>query len=314
MKAGTTLLINHHVDKVLMDDKQAIGVTISPPQNGAFYADIIVLADGSNSMLAKQAGIATPATAGNLALFAKETIALSGDIIEKRFNLLPGHGSIIGLIGYPTAGLNGTGSIHTFKESVNINVGITLEKFAQSKIQPYDLIKRLKKHPYLQLLLEDGKELEFGSVMIPEGGYNAIPQTVYPGLILIGDAAGLVNGTHGLHLAMWSGYFAAQAAKAAKLSGIFSAEKLSLYRTLLNESFIMQDLKANRGIAKMEKDVPYMFDLYSRMANEAAYQVAKIYIMPKKAKRVYIFRKLTSMQPLRKMVKDAWKIFRVALG
>lgn len=309
--AGAVLRLSTHVAEVLFDKEKAVGVQISPPQSEKFEADVIILADGANSLLAEHAGLAPQVTAQNLSLYVKETIALPPEIIEERFILPPGYGSIIGLIGYPTAGFNSTGSIHTFKDSININVGVTIADLTKSGLKPVDLLERIKKHPLIKPLINGGEVIEYGASTIPEGGYHAIPALVHCGLLIVGDAASLANGTHGLNLAMWSGYFAAQAAVAAKHNHDFSRKRLSLYHTLLNESFIMQDLKANAGAAKLQKDIPYMFDLYTRMANEAAYQTVKVYTMPKRAKRKYIFKKVISMQPLSKLIKDAWKTLKV---
>ncbi|CUH94237.1 hypothetical protein P22_0303 [Propionispora sp. 2/2-37] len=309
--AGATLLFNHNVQNVIFEQTQAVGVTVSPPQNTSFSADLIILADGANSLIAESSGLITKVNSQNLSLYVKETIALSPEAIETRFNLPSGCGSVIGIIGYPTAGFNGTASIHTFTDSININVGMSLRHFSQSGINPNSLLERVKKHPLLEPYWSDGKLVEYGSQMIPEGGYYAIPELVYPGLLIVGDAAALVNGTHGFNLAMWSGFFAAQAAIAAKKSRDFSQKKLSLYKTLLQESFVLEDMKANSKIAAFEREIPYYFNLYSKMINEAAYLSAKVYTMPKKAKRIYIFKKLISMQSISKLLRDIWKTIKV---
>lgn len=311
VNAGATLLLNHQVDHVIFENNQAIGVKLAPQLNCQFLADIIVLADGANSLLAEQAGLVPQVSPQDLSLYVKETIALPAQVIEDRFNLPPGYGSIIGLIGYPTAGFNGTGSIHTFKESININVGMPVADFAKSGIKPYELLDRIKKHPLIKPLLAGGVTLEYGSSVIPEGGYHAIPELVHSGLLIVGDAASLVNGTHGFNLAMWSGFFASQAAYQAKINRDFSKKKLYLYQTLLNESFVMQDLKANAKMAGLQQRVPHLFNVYSQLANEAAYQMSKVYTMPKRAKRVFIFKKITSIQPLTKIVRDVWKVLKV---
>lgn len=311
-QAGAQVLYSHTVTEVMFNDSaQAIGVTTQTSDNNIFLADIIILADGANSLLAERSGLAAKVTSDNMSLYVKETIALPSAVIEERFNLLPGEGTIIGLIGYPTAGFNGTASIHTFKDSININAGMAVASFAQAGFNPNDLLERIKKHPYINRLLTGGKTIEYGGALIPEGGYHAIPPLVHSGLMIVGDAGSLVNGTHGINLAMWSGFYAAKAGYAAKISRDYSAKKLSLYAELLEESFIIQDLKANAGAAKLMRDLPYAFDLYSRMANETAYQVSKVYTMPKTAKRKMIYSKIKSMQPLLKMASDLWKTLKV---
>lgn len=310
-QAGAQILYSHTVAQVLFNDSgQAIGVKTQNSDN-SMLASIIILADGANSLLAERSGLTGRVTADNMSLYVKETIALPATIIEERFNLPPGEGAIIGLIGYPTAGFNGTASIHTFRDSININAGMSVASFAQGGFNPNDLLERIKKHPYIKQLLAGGQTIEYGGALIPEGGYHAIPPLVHPALMIIGDAGSLVNGTHGINLAMWSGFYAAQAAYAAKISRDYSTQKLSLYTELLDESFIMQDLKANAGAAKLMRELPYAFDLYSRMANETAYQVSKVYTMPKRAKRQMIYTKLKSMQPVLKIAADIWKSLKV---
>lgn len=311
---GVSVYLNHHVTEVIFEGTQAIGVEVSLPQKSKFFANVIILADGANSLVGERSGLIPRVSSQNLALYVKETIALPARVIEERFNLSPGYGSLIGLIGYPTAGFNGTGSIHTFKDSLNINVGMAISDFAISGIRPYELLDRIKNHPFIKTLLIGGKTIEYGGSVIPEGGYHAIPKLVHPGLLIIGDAASLVNGTHGINLAMWSGFFASQAVYESKKSRDFSVKKLSLYRTLLDESFVMQDLKANAKIASLQRDIPYLFDLYTKIANDTAYHVAKVYSMPKKAKRKFIFKKITSIQPIFKIASDIWKILKVVKG
>ncbi|MDR3564825.1 MAG: NAD(P)-binding protein [Negativicutes bacterium] len=312
--AGATLLLDHHVSEIRFADGLACGVTVSPPQSCCFLADMVLLADGANSLLAEQAGLTTRVKPTDLSLYVKETIALPPETIEDRFQLPPGQGALIGLIGYPTAGFNGTGSIHTFKDSININVGMAVSDFGQGGLNPNDLLERIKKHPHIQPLLTGGVTTEYGGAMIPEGGYHAIPPLVHPGLLILGDAGSLVNGTHGVNLAMWSGYFAAKAAFAAKTSRDFSAKKLSLYRTLLEESFVLQNMKVNTKAAALQRDIPNLFDLYTRMANEAAYHMATVPTMPIKAKRKFIWQKVTSMQPLAKIAADALRVLDVIRG
>lgn len=311
LDAGVELLLSCRVDEILFHNGKACGVKITDSETTQYWSDIVILADGANSLLAEKAGITNRVTALNMSLYVKETIALPAAKIEERFGLLPSEGAVIGLFGYPTNGFNGTASIHTFRDSLTLNVGMSVASMSQAGIRPAVLLDRIKKHPYIQPLLEGGEIVEYGGAMIPEGGYYAIPKLVHDGLLLTGDAASLVNGVWGINLAMWSGYYAAQAAYAAKKAGDYSSQKLLLYKTLLTESFVLQDLKANAGVACLQLERPYLFDLYTRMINEGAYHAAKVYTMPKKAKRQFIFHKLISMQPLLKIVQDVWHVLKV---
>ena len=54
--------------------------------------------------------------------------------------------------------------------------------------------QRLKAHPLFAAHLEGGELVEWGAKTIPEGGYYALPERLSGDrLIIVGDAAGLVN-------------------------------------------------------------------------------------------------------------------------
>jgi electron transfer flavoprotein-quinone oxidoreductase len=50
------------------------------------------------------------------------------------------------------------------------------------------------------------------------------------------------------------------------------------------------------------------------MANETAYQVARVYPMPIKDKRKLVWRKITSLQPVGKIAADIWQVLKVVKG
>ena len=52
-EAGALLICETTVSKLLMDGERVIGVQ-TDREGGAVYADVVILADGVNSMLAKQ--------------------------------------------------------------------------------------------------------------------------------------------------------------------------------------------------------------------------------------------------------------------
>src|SRR3712207_5380171 len=79
----------------------------------------------------------------------------------------------------------------------------------------HDLLQELKGHPRFRRLLEGGKRIAWGAKTIPEGGFLALPDRFhFPGGMVVGDAAGLVNvpALKGIHYAMRSGMLAAETA------------------------------------------------------------------------------------------------------
>src|SRR4029453_7223115 len=136
------------------------------------------------------------------------------------------------------------GFIYTNKESVSIGTGALLADLIESGKNVNDMLDRFKKHPAIAPLVAGGETMEYSAHLIPEGGYNNLPQLYGDGVVVVGDAAGLVNplNREGANLAMLSGKLAAQAIIEAKASDDFSAMSLSRYRELLDESVVMADL------------------------------------------------------------------------
>lgn len=308
--AGALVQYNCCATEIIKEGDRCVGVVTSP-HNATYYGNVLIIAEGANALLAERAGLIPPIAPQNLSLYVKVTLALPPEEITRRFQLHGETGAVWAIYGHPTAGFNGTASIYTNWDSLSINVGTSINNLVTASFSPDAMLQRIKSHPLLQPLLAGGETLEYCARVIPEGGYHAMPPLVHPGLLITGDAASLVNGIQGINLAMWSGFYAAQAAIAAKKSGDFSSTALGLYQKLLDESFIIQDLKASAGAAKLMRERPYLFDLYTRLANETAYYVSRIYPMPKRAKRKYIWQKVSGMQPLAKMCADIWHVMKV---
>lgn len=121
------------------------------------------------------------------------------------------------------------------------------------------LLQRFKEHPFVRGILDGGELVEWGAKTIPEGGYHAIPDRLSgDGLLIAGDAAGLVDvaSLKGIHYAMGSGVFAADAIGRALSDGCGEAEgaaaalpaaRLASYDAALRESLVQDPLYRNRN-------------------------------------------------------------------
>ncbi|GAH16224.1 unnamed protein product, partial [marine sediment metagenome] len=96
-------------------------------------------------------------------------------------------------------------------------------------------------------LLRGGKTEEYCAHLIPETGYSGMPKDlVGDGVILVGDAAGLLNTSffhEGVNLAMASGLMAAETVIELRREKDFSKESLSIYKRKLENSFVLKDLR-----------------------------------------------------------------------
>jgi electron-transferring-flavoprotein dehydrogenase len=121
------------------------------------------------------------------------------------------------------------------------------------ELSVHDLLQDLKTHPFVRKLLEGGERVEWGAKTIPEGGFLALPKQLHaPGLLICGDAAGLVNvpALKGIHYAIESGSLAAEAAFAALQPGQTPSTPgaLSVYDESLKQSFVWKDLYEVRNM------------------------------------------------------------------
>lgn len=107
-----------------------------------YYADIVVLADGVNSLLAKQIGLRKDLETKDVALSVKEVIKLDKEVINQRFRLKDNEGSICELFGGPMLGILGLGFIYTNTDSVTIGAGITLNDLVEKITSLMKFLKR----------------------------------------------------------------------------------------------------------------------------------------------------------------------------
>lgn len=246
-KAGAYIVEETVVRGLIKKDGKVVGVKTELED---FYADVVVLADGVNSLLAKQIGLRKEIEPKDVALSVKEVIKLDKETINQRFRIKDNEGSIVEIFGGPMLGMLGLGFMYTNTDSVTIGLGITLNDLIESNYRPFEILEELKKHPSISPLLEGGTLKEYSAHLIPEGGYKKIPKLCDNGVLIVGDAGMLVNNLHweGTNLAMISGKLAAETIINAIDCGDFSRKTLKEYEQSLKKSFILKDLKTYKDL------------------------------------------------------------------
>jgi electron-transferring-flavoprotein dehydrogenase len=136
------------------------------------------------------------------------------------------------------------------QDLVSIGLVVGLD-YPQHTLDVHELAQRLKEHPLVAGILEGGEMVEWGAKTIPEGGLHSLPERLHgDGLLVVGDAAGLVNvaALKGIHYAMQSGIFAAEAIFAALKADDTSAASLAAYDRALRDSYVCEDLHRTRNM------------------------------------------------------------------
>ncbi|MDF1507291.1 FAD-dependent oxidoreductase [Robertmurraya sp. DFI.2.37] len=314
VQQGAILINETVVLECIVENGKVVGVRTDRP-NGDVYADVVVLADGVNSLLAQSLGFHKEYRPDEVALATMEILKLDKKVIEDRFNLEDNQGCTIELFGDATKGILGTGFLYTNKDTLSIGVGTLLSGLIKHKIKPYELLEYVKAHPMIRTLIQGSEPQEYLAHLIPEGGYHSMGRIVGDGVIVIGDASQLVNAIHreGSNLAMTSGRLAAETILLAKEAGDFSEKALDHYRVRLLEGFVGQDMKKYKDSTHHFDRNPHYFDQYIPMLNKAASQMFTVDGQSKWEKQKKIWKDLGTPKEKMKMARDmyrAWKVVK----
>jgi electron transfer flavoprotein-quinone oxidoreductase len=240
-------------------------------ERGDALADVVIAADGVNSILARQAVLREELRPDAVVLAAKEVIALPKTRIEERFNLGPDEGVAAMLLGWGP-GMH-AGFIYTNRDTLSVGIAVSLRDLDKSGQRPNALLEQFKNHPSIAPLLQDGELKEYSAHLIPEGGYDHVARVYMDGMLVVGDAAMLVNAINweGTNLALTSGILAGETVIQAKKRGDFTSRTLAQYRQKLEQSFVLRDLRKLRNVPGFFSLHPYFFTVYPDIANELAY-------------------------------------------
>lgn len=313
-EAGALLICETTVNHLIMDGNKVVGVSCDR-EAGEVFADVVILADGVNSTLARKAGFHPEIKASNVALAVKEILFMPEELIQQRFNIKEDEGVVIEMVGKITDGMMGTGFLYTNKDSLTIGIGCMLSDFKANaaKSSPYQLLEAMKKHPSIAPLLQGGEMKEYCAHLIPEGGFFAIPKVYGNGWMIVGDSGGFVNAVHreGSNLAMTTGRLAAETLIEAKAAGKPITEAvLKTYQRKLDESFVMKDLKKYRDMPKVFHENPQFFTTYPELINRAAQTMLTVDNVDKKTKERQIFSSFRQSRSFTGLVGDAFKLWR----
>ena len=105
------------------------------------------------------------------------------------------------------------------------------------------------------------------------------------------DKPGILETGSGLLLALVSAKLAAQVCVEAHEQGDFSARSLSRYRQLLDDSFVMKDLRLYSRTSRFFQGRPHFLELYPELLVEAAHELLTVDSVPKQDKQRRILRR-----------------------
>ncbi|MEQ9721402.1 FAD-dependent oxidoreductase [Yersinia alsatica] len=305
-EAGVQFIPGVRVDALLRDGNRVTGVQAG---EDSLEANIVILADGVNSLLGRSIGMVPPPSPHHYAVGVKEVIALSPSQIEERFNLSAGEGAAWLFAGSPSNGLMGGGFLYTNRDSISLGLVCGLADIEHASKSVPQMLEDFKQHPAIRPLIQGGTLLEYSAHVVPEGGLAMIPPLVNDGVMIVGDAAGLCLNLgytiRGMDLAIASAEAAALTAIEAKKQQDFSANGLMGYKKKLEQSFVMQDMHHFRKMPAMMEN-PRMFTQYPRMVADIMADMFIIDGSPSKPIRSKIFNRAKKVG-LINLLKDGIK-------
>jgi electron transfer flavoprotein-quinone oxidoreductase len=244
VEAGAVLVTSTTATGLITDEGGAVGGVVTDRPDGELRAPIVIACDGVNSFLAKEAGLHAHQGSEHYTLGAKETLALPKDVIDERFGVRGTDGVDIEIIGC-TGDVAGGGFVYTNLESVSVGVVVSLDGLSAQTQRPEELIGSLKAHPAVAALIEGAEVKEYSAHLIPEAGYDAMPDLVTDGMLVAGDAAGMCLAAgiwlEGVNFAIGAGAAAGRVAAQAVAARDCSADYLTRYRQELDDSFVLAD-------------------------------------------------------------------------
>lgn len=252
---GVFLMPGVKVDELLIEHTPAgprvVGVRAGEDE---LHARVVVVADGVNSFLARDAGLRAKPATNEQAVGVKAVVRLDPGVIEERFGLAGAHaeggvppGAAHALVGACTQGVGGGGFLYTNRDSLSIGLVLRLDDLIAKGKDAVTLFEDLLAHPVIAPYLADGEIVEYGSHLVNEGGAAMMGTLHGDGYVIVGDAAGLTLNTgltvRGMDLAIGSAKCAARAIHLALDRDDTSASGLARYRQLLDASFVGADMQ-----------------------------------------------------------------------
>ena len=265
----------------LGEQAEALGVNVLP---GFAAADVLYDDDGSvRGVVTSDMGVAkdgshkaafTPGyeLTGRYTVFAEGCHGNLGKKLIERFELRrdadPQHyglgmkeiweidparheeGLVVHTLGWPLDNETEGGGFlyHAGGNQVYLGLIVALN-YRNPHLSPFQEFQRWKLHPRIRHFLEGAKRVGYGARAVNKGGLRSLPKLTFPGGMLVGCDAGLLNGIKikGAHTAIKSGALAAESIIEELARGDDAAREPASYGRAVRDSWIHEELHRGRN-------------------------------------------------------------------
>jgi electron-transferring-flavoprotein dehydrogenase len=257
-EAGVYILTETAADKLLVEDRIVRGVRSGDKGRGRDGEELSNFEPGSD--VVAKATVLAEGTLGHLTGAALDYFDLSGPDaqrwelgVKEVWEVEKPLDRVIHTLGWPLrwrpkwkeAGGSFIYPMGEDKVCIGLVVGLDT---TDATFSVHDALQELKTHSFVKKILEGGKRVGWGAKTIPSGGYWSMPKRLSsPGMMICGDAAGMVNvpTLKGIHYAMHAGMFAAEAIVESLKQESVNFEN---YERKVKKSVIEQDLWQSRNM------------------------------------------------------------------
>ena len=122
-------------------------------------------------------------------------------------------GEVMHTFGWPSDFMTYGGGFvyHVSETQVMVGYAYALD-YTRPEIDPFELFRQFKSADAVKRHFKGGKTVAYGAKVIPEGGFYSVPKVQAPGVLIVGDGAGLLDSLRikGVHIALQSGCAAAE--------------------------------------------------------------------------------------------------------
>jgi electron-transferring-flavoprotein dehydrogenase len=257
-EAGVYVLAETAADKLLVEDRIVKGVRSGDKGRGRDGEELSNFEPGSD-VIAK-ATVLAEGTLGHLTGAAVEYFDIRGRDpqrwelgVKEVWKVPKPLDRVIHTMGWPLrkrAKWNEFGGSFIYpmgEDRVSIGLVVGLD-YTDATFSVHDALQELKTHPFVRDILDGGEREAWGAKTIPSGGYWSMPSRLaVPGMVIAGDAAGMVNvpTLKGIHYAMHAGMYAAEAIVEALKRDTINFEA---YEEKVRASVIEKDLYRSRNM------------------------------------------------------------------
>jgi electron-transferring-flavoprotein dehydrogenase len=257
-EAGVYILSETTADKLLVEDRIVRGVRSGDKGRGKEGEELSNFEPGSD--LVARATVLAEGTLGHLTDAALDYFDLRGPDpqrwelgVKEVWEVRKPLDRVIHTLGWPLrwrpkykeAGGSFIYPMGEDKVCIGLVVGLDT---ADATFSTHDALQQLKTHPFVEKILDGGTRVAWGAKTIPSGGYWSMPKRLSsPGMVICGDAAGMVNipTLKGIHYAMHAGMYAAEAIVEALKQDSVNFED---YERKVKDSLIEKDLWQSRNM------------------------------------------------------------------